>query len=59
MAYGTAVVTVMKCTVPLRPKPVVTPAPPIPLELEAAALYLAEVMPPSTRRDLGRLLLAG
>jgi hypothetical protein len=49
----------MKCAVPIRPKPIVKPALPIPLEPEAAALFLAEILPPAIRRELGRLLLAG
>jgi len=47
----------MKCTVAIRrPKPE-KPAPQIPLDPEAAALALAEVMPPAMRRELGRLLV--
>jgi hypothetical protein len=35
------------------------PGLPIPIDdAEAAALYLAEIMPPAIRRELGRLLVA-
>ena len=47
----------MKCVVAILPKPVVKPAPSIPLDPEAAALYLAEIMPPAVRRELARWLL--
>jgi hypothetical protein len=46
----------MKCAVAVRrPKPE-KPALQVPLDPEAAALYLAEIMPPAARRELGRLL---
>jgi hypothetical protein len=40
------------------PKPAIAPKlSAIPLDAEAAALYLAEIMPPAMRRELGRLLM--
>jgi hypothetical protein len=49
----------MKRAIAIRPKPQPEkPAPPIPLDPEAAALYLAEVMSPAMRREQGRLLAA-
>jgi hypothetical protein len=47
----------MKTALKIRPKPIVKPAAPIPLDAEAAALYLAELLPPAVRRELGRWLL--
>jgi hypothetical protein len=51
----------MKCTVAIRPKPPPEkPAPQIPVDdAEALALFLVEHVPASTRRELGRLLIAG
>jgi len=49
----------MKSALRIRPKPAARPKPPpIPLDPEAAALYLAEIMSPAMRRELGRLLVA-
>jgi hypothetical protein len=48
----------MKCTVPIRPKPVAPKPAQIPLDdSESLALYLIEHIPPAMRRELGLLLL--
>ncbi|MGD0471592.1 MAG: hypothetical protein ABSB70_00040 [Candidatus Velthaea sp.] len=59
----------MKSALKTGPKPALSLVPgnlvpanpglPIPIDdAEAAALYLAEIMPPAIRRELGRLLVA-
>jgi hypothetical protein len=51
----------MQSAVRLRPKPVAPkkPASQIPLDdVEAATLYLVEILPPGMRRELARLLVA-
>jgi hypothetical protein len=47
----------MECAVPIRPKPVVKPAPQVPSDAESWAMFLLEHVPPTVRRELGQLLM--